>query len=234
MFIVLMSYRSREPQTFRRNQLIRAINNFKNFFEKNKIDYKIVISEQNNNELFNRGLLLNTAFLESEKKFKFPKKYIHMNVDYQFNLSRNFPQELFDFETGFIDLHRPPCPVLGAACVFDTESYKKINGFPNDLTGWGGDDHAIYKRIMNKNINIFTPDGLFNSGFIHEEFGSEIGFITDVSKNGENIFLSQRNDSETNGLTTIKYNVSGFGEFHDENVIFHYLITFNDNDNNNL
>jgi len=224
MFIVLMSYRSREPQTFRRNQLITAIDNYKNFFEKNKIDYKIVISEQNNNELFNRGLLLNTAFLESEKKFTFQKKYIHMNVDYQFNLSRNFPQELFDFETGFLDLYRAPYPVLGSACVFDPESYRKINGFPNDITGWGGDDWAIYDRILYKNINIFTPDGLFNSGFITEEDHSS---NRDTSKNDENMILSQRNDSETNGLTTIKYNVSGFGEFHDENVIFHYLITFN-------
>jgi hypothetical protein len=234
MFIILISYRSREPQTFRRKQLIKAIDNFKKFFEKNEIEYKIIISEQNNNKKFNRGLLLNAAFLECEKKFTFPKKYIHMNVDYTFDLSRKFPKKILDFEKGFMELFRPDCPeLLGSACVFDQESYRKINGFPNDLYGWGGDDWAIYSRIMRKNISIFTPEGLCNSGFIIEDNEDNSVIHKDCSMNDKNINLSKRNDSESNGLTTIIYNVSGFGEFHDENVVFHYLIRFNRNNNHN-
>lgn len=221
MFIILVSYRARDNQEFRRKQLIEAIHNFKTYFEKNKIQYKILISEQHNDKKFNRGFLLNAAFLESEKEFTFKKKYIHMNTDYTFNLLRKFPQEILDFKRGFINLYKLPFPVLSGACVFDPESYIAINGFPNDLEGWGGDDWAIYNRIINKNIIIFEPNGLTNSGFIVEE---NFSFNKDESNNQNNIILAKRNDSEYNGINSIKYNVEGCGEFHDNNLVFHYLI----------
>jgi len=219
-FIILVPYRSRGIQNFRRKQLITMINNITKFFEQNKIKYNIVISEQNNDKKFNRGLLLNVAFLESEKMFSFSKTYLHMNVDYTIDLSRNFPKELLDFKNGFVDLYRPPYPVLGGACAFDTESYKAINGFPNDLHGWGGDDWAIYNRISHLNINIFTPPGLYNSGFIINE---NVVFNADQSSNQYNMQLALRNDYLTNGLNNINYNNEGYGEFHIGNVV-HFLI----------
>ena len=142
-----------------------------------------------------------------------------MNTDYMIDLTRTFPTELLDFK-GFLDLHRPPLPVLGAACAFDADSYKTINGFPNDLEGWGGDDWAIYNRIIHHNINVMTPPGLYNSGFIIEE---HFVFDNDWHNNSHNMVLSKRNDSDQNGLNSIKYNVDGYGEFHGENIV-HLLI----------
>jgi hypothetical protein len=222
MFIILVSYRARGIQEFRRRQLIETIQNFKTYFGQNNIEYKIVIGEQNDDHKFNRGFLLNAAFLEAEKEFTFPKKYFHMNTDYTFDISRPFPKEILDFETGFIDLYRHPFPILGSACVFDAESYKIINGFPNDLEGWGGDDWAIYNRIQQNKINIDTPPGLFNSKFIIDEI---VHFENDQSNNFKNIELARRNDAENNGLTTIKYNIDGYGEFNDGTKVFHYLIS---------
>ena len=218
MHIILISYRARGVQQFRRNQLKNTIANFKTYFEKNNVEYKIFISEQNDDNRFNRGLLLNCAFLESEKLFDFPKTYLHMNTDYNIDLTREFPKELVDVK-GFIDLYRPNLPVLGAACAFDAESYIKINGFPNDLVGWGGDDWAIYHRILYHNINLTTPPGLFNSGFVIEE---HVVFDNDWYNNNYNMELSKRNDSSDNGLNSAKYSVDEYGEFHGDNVI-HYL-----------
>jgi hypothetical protein len=221
MFIILVSYRARGVQSFRRNEVIKAITNFKIYFEDNKIEYKIVISEQNNDNKFNRGMLLNAAFLEAEKKFTFSKKYMHMNADYTFDLSRKFPQELLDFKEGFIDLYRLNWPILGSACAFDAESYKIINGFPNDLEGWGGDDWAIYNRIVHNKINLIMPPGLFNSGFIIEE---DCNIYTDKSNNGKNMDLAKREDFKVNGLNSLKYKLDGYGEFNNETTVFHYLI----------
>jgi len=207
-FIILLPYRARGIQKFRREQLINAISNFKTYFEENKIEYNIIICEQNDDNLFNRGLLLNTAFLEAEKKLPYPKLYIHMNVDYNFNLTRKFPQELLDFKEGFIELFKPNCPVLGSACVFDAESYKTINGFPNDIKGWGGDDWAILNRIIENNINLNIPNVLCNSGFIIEVIDN---FVNDQCNNMNNIILSKRNDFKYNGLNSIKYNIDGNG-----------------------
>jgi len=220
-FIILVSYRARGIQTFRKKEIITMIDSIKSYFEKYEINYKIVISEQNNDNKFNRGLLLNVAFLESEKMFNYSKKYFHMNTDYTINTSIAFPQELLDFKKGFLDLHRPSYLVLGAACVFDSESYKTINGFPNDLYGWGGDDWAIYNRIIQNNIIIQIPERLFNKYIIEEDHGRE---FVDSSQNDRNMNLSKRNDYKSNGLNSIKYQLDGYGEFHDGNNIFHYLV----------
>jgi hypothetical protein len=222
MFVILVPYRARGNQTFRRNEIICLLENVKSYFSACSVDVGFVIAEQNDDKKFNRGLLLNAAFLEAERLYPDTKTFIHMNTDYTINHERKFPQELRDFTTGFLDLHRPPYPVLGAACVFERESYRKIGGFPNDLFGWGGDDWAIYNRIVRKGVPIHTPNTLFNSGFIVEARDLNNGY--DSSNNIRNIELSKRNDSETNGVTTCEYQVSGTGEFHNNTTIFHYLI----------
>ena len=142
-----------------------------------------------------------------------------MNVDYTIDLSRSFPSEILNFDKGFLDLHRPAHPVLGAACVFDPESYSIINGFPNDLYGWGGDDSAIYNRIIEKNIPIFCPENLYNSGFIIETNNWN---VTDTSNNDRNSNLAHnRHDIDTNGITTCKYIVNNYYNQHN---IHHFLL----------
>ena len=64
MHIILISYRARGAQQFRRNQLINTLVNFKTYFEKNNVEYKILISEQNDDNRFNRGLLLNCVLAQ--------------------------------------------------------------------------------------------------------------------------------------------------------------------------
>jgi len=225
MFIIIISYRARGIQQFRREQIINTINNFKTFFEQNNLEYKIIISEQNNDDKFNRGLLLNVGFLESEKKHTFSKIYMHMNVDYTFNLSVKIPEELLNFKEGFVELYNVcvSAPILGSACAFDAESYKKSNGFPNDLEGWGGDDWAILHRIKQNNISLIQTTDLQNSHFVIEQ--PDVFDRTEYeSTNGKNIELAQRNDFETNGLNSLKYTLDGYGEFHDGDTICHYLI----------
>lgn len=224
MFVFLVAYRANGTQTFRREQLSSLIENINVYFNKHMIEYKIMIIEQKDDDLFNRGKLLNVAFLESEKIFKFPKKYFHMNTDYLFDLNRDFPSDLFKSYKGFIDLYRPPFDVLGAACVFDAESYTMINGFPNDLLGWGGDDWAIYNRIKAKQIPIYYPKKLHNCGFIIEDKSDE--HIKDRSQNKHNGMLAKRNDISTNGLSTCTYNINKHGEFHCDNI-YHYVVDLN-------
>ena len=219
MFIVLLSYRSRGVQTFRRAQLIKMIDNTLCHFKNNNIECRIVIAEQNNDEKFNRGFLLNVAFLES-KVFNC-KNYFHMNVDYYFDLTRKIPKDILN-PSGFIELFKPPYPVLGSACVFDSDSYELINGFPNDLEGWGGDDWAIYNRIKARHIKLLkTPNHICNSGIITEINNQ---FCVDQSNNEKNIRLSFRNDIATNGINSIHYKIDGHGEFHNGNDVIHLLV----------
>jgi hypothetical protein len=224
MFVFLVAYRARHPQTFRRQEIITMLESIKLYFTKHTIEYKIVIIEQNNNNYFNRGVLLNAAFIEAEKLLLNDSKYIHFNTDYKFNQERPFPSEFLNHTNGFLDLYRPGIPVLGAACVFNSESYIQINGFPNDLHGWGGDDWAIYNRIIRKNIPILTPPELFNSGFILDETLLPPN-VNDNSRNEQNMELAKRDDIDSNGINSCVYTIDGNGEFHNGTQIFHFLIT---------
>jgi hypothetical protein len=221
MFVFLVAYRARGVQTFRREQIMNMTKSIKTYFGKHNVPYKIVIIEQNDNSRFNRGKLLNVAFLESELRLQGSRTYVHFNVDYEFNQDFPFPEDLLNFTSGIIDLHRPNYPVLGAACIFDSHTYKKIGGFPNDLYGWGGDDWAIYNRIVNAGVVIQTPKHLFNSGLVIEH---TVTFNNDFSQNNKNMILAKRNDSTTNGLLTCNYHVDKHGEFHDGNTVIHYLV----------
>ena len=223
MYIILVSYRARGVQAFRQKEVADLILNAKAYFAKTGHEYKIVICEQNDDRKFNRGALLNIAFLLSEQMFPQEKKYIHMNADYRFNMERPFPAEIVELKSGFMELFTLPYPILGSACVFDPESFKTVNGFPNDLWGWGGDDWAIYNRIVQKRVPVFKPANIHNSGFI-QEIHSQIK--NDESNNVPNIRLAQRSDLETNGLNSCGFNVDREGEFHDGYIVFHYAVAF--------
>ena len=224
MYVILVSYRARGTQTFRREELKGLIQNVNDYFTQNRKEYKIVICEQNDDRGFNRGALLNIAFMLSENLFRMPLTYIHMNADYRFNTTRRFPDEITNFKSGFLEMFALPYPVLGSACVFDANSYRQINGFPNDLWGWGGDDWAIYNRIHAKHIVIDRPSQIHDNGFITEIKNPH--HETDQSKNVFNINLAHRNDLETNGINSCKFKVDGICEFHNATTVFHYLVSF--------
>ena len=65
-------------------------------------------------------------------------------------------------------------------------------------------------------------DGISNSGFIVEDTNTY--WKNDASINNNNVMLAFRDDSEYNGLNSIKYKFEGVGEFHDGDIVFHYLI----------
>lgn len=224
MFVILIQYRARGVQAFRRNEIAGALKNFSEYFEKHSVPYKIVICEQNNDDKFNRGVLLNAAFIESEKMPNSEThKYIHMNGDYRINEGIAFPPDILNFSEGVLDVHVPPYDVLGACCVFDAKSYSKTNGFPNNLYGWGGDDWAIFRRIRERGVKYYrTP--LTNSGWILEDRG--FSPLTDQSMNNVNIHKGLNEPIDKSGLNNCRYDICGSGEFHNGQTIFHYSVNF--------
>ena len=103
-YVFIIHYRARHPQEKRREQLIAALNSIKEAFTKYKKQHRIIIIEQNNDLPFNTGLLKNIGFLEGEKLYNIPKLYLHFNVDYSIDKTKEFPKELDDFDgNGFLD-----------------------------------------------------------------------------------------------------------------------------------
>jgi hypothetical protein len=121
----------------------------------------IYVIDQNNGDKFNRGFLLNIGYVLAKLKKKY-SRYIFHDVD-------SYPDKTL-FELYFQHLDKNihfASPYLGYKYNFDnffggvnsftSDTFEKINGYPNNFFGWGGEDDAIYNRAANNNILIFRP-----------------------------------------------------------------------------
>lgn len=232
-FIFHIPYRARGNQTFRRSQLQKAIKSITTYFSKYTYQFKIIVCEQNDDMPFNRGVLFNIGFLESEKRFPYAStKYIQFNTDIEIN-DVSFPMELLKFTNGFMEINScittegtPSTLFLANCCIYDKKSYLKCNGFPNNLYGWGGDDFAMKRRIKSKNINfIQTTESL--SKFVSEDISQQKLYThNDQEVNCQNITKALNDEIEGNGVDSCKYTIDAYGEFHDENSnVYHLMVS---------
>ena len=125
-----------------------------------KTDYDIYVINQNNADKFNRGLLLNVGFHIAAKSPKKYKRYIFHDVDsypdnnlikyYSAELNNNVHFASNNYKYSFAEF-------LGGVVGFTKEDFIKINGFPNNFFGWGGEDDAFYNRCVLNGIQIWRP-----------------------------------------------------------------------------
>lgn len=195
---ILVPFRAKYEQQFRQELLNKLYNRLSTYLI--DIDYNIVICEQNNDNDFNRGLLLNAGFLEIERlqHLKIPY-YCHHNVDL-------YPIQNIDYSyvNGVRDLWGYPGGI-GGICVFDRHSYWKSNGFPNNFLIWGGEDILLKKRFEQNNIYI---DRMVYNDITTIE---EVNHSRDSSKNSEN--MSKINNNAT-GLQNCLYTVVYKNKWH--------------------
>ena len=117
------------------------------YLESKNIDFKIIIVEQDNAKLFNRGMLCNIGFIEAQSQ-KCDYIVIHdvdmipIDVDYSFaNTPVHLATDNIPFESYF-----------GGITLFPSELFKKINGFSNLYWGWGFEDDDLRYRCIKNDI----------------------------------------------------------------------------------
>jgi DNA-directed RNA polymerase subunit E'/Rpb7 len=151
---IIIPHRSRLEHL---NQFIQQFSKFK--LGDNALDVYVI--DQNNNEKFNRGLLLNVGFTIS--RLKHYDRYIFHDVDtypdlrmfeqyfkfIQYNIHLTPP----DFEN--IKYHLPE--FFGGVEAFTEQDFEKINGFPNNFFGWGGEDDSLYNRAVANQLTVYRP-----------------------------------------------------------------------------
>lgn len=115
---------------------------------------KVVIIEQNEGELFNRGALLNVAFKEYENKTKY-----FFTHDVDINPTKKCIEEYYTKEvndTDVLGIYTSQCNTLGGIIKIKNSTIHKINGFPNNIWGWGTEDKALQNRAEYYNIKKIT------------------------------------------------------------------------------
>jgi hypothetical protein len=137
--IIVIPYRNRK------RQLDYFITNTVPLFKQHLPNTKIVVVEQNKGKLFNRGKLLNVVFKEYKDKTKF---FITHDVDLNptaKSINEYYSRDI-ENEKKVLGILTSPCDTLGGIIKIRNDTIHTINGFPNDIWGWGAEDKALQNR----------------------------------------------------------------------------------------
>jgi beta-1,4-galactosyltransferase 1 len=126
----------------------------------NNVD--IYIIDQNNADLFNRGLLLNIGFEISSKSKKYDRYILHDVDSYPeqilFDLYFKHLDKIIHFASPYLGYKYTTFSFFGGVIGMDYDTYKKINGYSNSFFGHGGEDDSMYNRIVICDIkNLWRP-----------------------------------------------------------------------------
>jgi hypothetical protein len=155
---IIVPFRESDDKNTRTNQLNRFIQYMNNYL--NNMDYKIFIIEQSDDgRKFNRGALLNIGFKLSENQGY--DIFVFHDVDLlPSNELKEYYTELPSSPVHIASVwnrYNNNSKYFGGIVAFNKEEFNKINGYPNNFWGWGGEDDELYKRVI-KYYNIKKAD----------------------------------------------------------------------------
>jgi len=213
--IIIVPFRENKYQN-RAEQLQTFIQHY------STIGIPILIVTQSDDGLgFNRGALLNIGydFLLRVGMIRNKINYVIMH-DVDLLFPKDFIEKYYGYKKDIIHFGRNVkdyynySEFLGGAIQFSTSVFEKINGFPNHIYGWGGEDDALKVRIAaaystDKHVIVYRPN--------EEKIGTEIPLGTGQKETKEIPELIAKNKNEDllldemiwkmNGLNTLHYKV---------------------------
>ncbi|XP_073202136.1 beta-1,4-galactosyltransferase 1 isoform X2 [Lepidochelys kempii] len=119
--------------------------------QRQQLDYGVYVINQDGEETFNRAKLLNVGFEEALKEYDYDC-FVFSDVDLIPMDDRNIykcysqPRHLSVSMDKF-GFRLPYNQYFGGVSALSKEQFIKINGFPNNYWGWGGEDDDIYNRF---------------------------------------------------------------------------------------
>lgn len=143
-YIIIIPYRNRKAH------LDAFIAKVVPIFQRVLKSFKVVVVEQAEGKLFNRGALLNIGYQEYKTNVSDSTWFFNHDVDvypneacvekYYFNNTNNTIP-------GFVGIITPPCDTLGTVIKFSASEFARCNGYPNNFWGWGVEDKALQNRV---------------------------------------------------------------------------------------
>ncbi|CAC5410841.1 Beta-1,4-galactosyltransferase 6,Beta-1,4-galactosyltransferase 5 [Mytilus coruscus] len=152
---VVVPIRDREPQ------LRIFLNNFIPRIYRQQLEFTIYVVEQTPGNLFNKGMLINTGFIEAMKDMKYDCIVIH-DVDVLAEDDRilytcgDNPAQL-STKIQKYGYRIPYERSFGGIVIFSTEQFEAINGYPNQFFGWGGEDDEVSSRVRRVHYKLSRP-----------------------------------------------------------------------------
>ena len=135
------------PYRDRYEHLLMFKSAINDYLTSKNINFELIIVEQDDSKLFNRGKLLNIGFQQA-KKLKCNYVILHdvdmlpVEVDYTYS---EVPLLLATQRASFDEF-------FSSVVLFPVEYFEKINGYSNEYWGWGFEDDDLLHRCISSNI----------------------------------------------------------------------------------
>ncbi|XP_069575639.1 beta-1,4-galactosyltransferase 1 isoform X2 [Brachyistius frenatus] len=131
--------------------------------QRQQLDYGVYVINQEGDATFNRAKLLNVGYAEALKDYDYGC-FVFSDVDLipmdDRNTYRCFSQPRhLSVSMDKFGFRLPYNQYFGGVSSMSKEHFLKINGFPNNYWGWGGEDDDIYNRLASKGMSISRPSG---------------------------------------------------------------------------
>ncbi|KAJ8339836.1 hypothetical protein SKAU_G00344690 [Synaphobranchus kaupii] len=128
-----------------------------------QLDYGIYVINQYGESTFNRAKLLNVGYAEALKEYDYDC-FVFSDVDLIPMDDRNTykcysqPRHLSVSMDKF-GFKLPYLQYFGGVSSLSKQQFLKINGFPNNYWGWGGEDDDIFNRVSAREMSISRASG---------------------------------------------------------------------------
>lgn len=152
------------PYRDRKSHLVRLLDFLIPLLKRQFLDFRFIVTEQNGDNLFNKGRIMNAAFLFAQQKLNVNCVVFH-DVDMFPQDDRtpyecpiiNQPRHLGAFVSslGYQLWYKE---IVGGALAININDYLRVNGFSNSYWAWGGEDDDMGKRILSNNFTIGRPN----------------------------------------------------------------------------
>lgn len=132
--------------------------------QRQQLDYTVYIINQAGETIFNKARLMDAGFLEALKEYDYDC-FVFSDVDIIPMDDRNTfkcysqPRHLAVALDKFGYL-LPYQGIYGGVTALSKAQFLKINGFPTNYWGWGGEDDDISYRLSFKGMSISRPDAI--------------------------------------------------------------------------
>lgn len=170
--------------------------------------FDIYVIDQNNADKFNRGLLLNIGFYIASRNKNYDR-YIFHDVDSypDITLKKQYtidPQKypIIHYASPLLGYKYKFPHFFGGIVAFNKQTFTQINGFPNNIFGWGAEDDILRQRVSQKRLTIYRPvRGQYELPEHDKPTANELSFKTTADKWTK--IASDRENWQKNGVNQV-------------------------------
>ncbi|XP_035238743.1 beta-1,4-galactosyltransferase 3-like isoform X1 [Anguilla anguilla] len=177
------------------------------FLQRQQLHYAIYIVHQVGNSTFNRAKLLNVGVREALRDGDWDCLFLHdvdllpENDHNTYTCHAQSPTHLSVAMDKF--RYRLPYPqYFGGVSAVTPDQYLRMNGFPNEYWGWGGEDDDIAARVRLSGMKIVRPSvevGHYKMIKHHGDKGNE------ENPHRFDLLMKTRRSWRTDGLNSLTY-----------------------------